>query len=139
MENRENRNAKQKDYYQANKEYQREWRRKYREEGRAREQWLKRNYGISREDYSAMLMLQGYLCPVCGVDLRTLAPKNVHVDHDHQVREEGGAVRVRAILCANCNLLLGHAKDDPDILRSAIVYLEWTWESVREMALELME
>lgn len=30
----------------------------------------------------------------------------------------------RGWLCQSCNLVLGHAKDDPQILRNAIHYLE---------------
>lgn len=37
--------------------------------------------------------------------------------------------RLRGLLCFSCNLLLGHAQDDPELLKGAAQYLErfiWT-------------
>lgn len=42
---------------------------------------------------------------------------SLYVDHDHVT----GAVR--ALLCHNCNFMLGHAKDRPDLLMVAAAYL----------------
>jgi hypothetical protein len=39
------------------------------------------------------------------------------IDHDHVTGE------IRGLLCPTCNSMLGHAKDDPQILQSAIQYL----------------
>jgi hypothetical protein len=41
----------------------------------------------------------------------------VAVDHNHETGE------VRGILCLKCNLVLGHARENTDILYKAIVYL----------------
>lgn len=51
-------------------------------------------------------------CIICGIE----AP--VVVDHDHETKE------VRGGLCINCNLGLGHFKDNPELLRFAALYLE---------------
>jgi len=32
--------------------------------------------------------------------------------------------KIRGLLCRDCNLMLGHAQDNPDILREAANYLE---------------
>jgi hypothetical protein len=40
------------------------------------------------------------------------------VDHCHQTD------RVRGLLCSKCNLLIGLAKEDPTILKTAASYLE---------------
>ncbi|MCP4264318.1 MAG: hypothetical protein GY777_01860 [Candidatus Brocadiaceae bacterium] len=39
------------------------------------------------------------------------------IDHDHATG------KVRGMICQNCNVLLGHAKDDIDILQKCIKYL----------------
>ena len=44
--------------------------------------------------------------------------KRLFVDHDHKTNE------IRALLCQNCNSVLGNAKDDITILQSSIKYLE---------------
>ena len=44
--------------------------------------------------------------------------KKFHVDHDHKTG------KVRALLCFNCNVMLGNSFDDPEILRRALLYLE---------------
>lgn len=51
-------------------------------------------------------------CVICGAECRTV------VDHDHQTGY------VRGGLCTNCNLGLGHFKDNPELLRLAALYLE---------------
>ena len=40
------------------------------------------------------------------------------VDHCHDTN------RVRGLLCTNCNVAIGHMKDDVERLRAAISYLE---------------
>lgn len=51
-------------------------------------------------------------CVICGLET------NVVVDHDHSTGQ------VRGGLCSNCNLGLGHFKDNPKVLRLAALYLE---------------
>ena len=77
-------------------------------------QHLKRKYNITIEQYEAMLIKQENLCAIC----RSETDKNWHLDHDHATG------KVRGILCGNCNLMLGHSKDNQDILSSAINYLQ---------------
>ena len=50
-------------------------------------------------------------CVICGIETQLV------VDHCH----ETGAVR--GMLCSNCNLGLGHFKDDPMLLEFARIYL----------------
>ena len=71
-------------------------------------------YGISVEEYNAMLEEQGGLCYICKT-----APtdKMLSVDHCH----ETGAVR--KLLCNDCNLMLGNAHDNPEVLIAAASYL----------------
>lgn len=81
---------------------------------RTRDGRLRRAYGITIEQYDAMLEAQGGVCAICGADPgeRTLA-----VDHNHA---DG---RVRGLLCDNCNNGLGRFQDDPELLLAAAQYL----------------
>jgi hypothetical protein len=81
----------------------------------ARDKLLRRKYGITFEDYTAMLAQQGGGCAICGgvnADGRVL-----HVDHHH------GTGAVRGLLCQKCNHGIGLFRDTPDLLTRAIAYL----------------
>lgn len=69
-------------------------------------------YGVSDKRWLEMLEEWDGLCASC------LEEPATHLDHDHTTGV------VRAPLCGACNLMLGHAKDNADRLRSAIEYLE---------------
>jgi len=76
---------------------------------------LRREYGITVEEYDEMLAAQGGGCAICGgpqVKRQWLA-----VDHDHATGE------VRGLLCDPCNLAVGLFGDDPSTLQRAIDYL----------------
>lgn len=80
----------------------------------ARKSYLKRAYGLTPSHITAMLAAQRGLCGCCDQPLA----KTPHTDHDHV------SGRVRALLCANCNLGLGYFKDSPARLRLAADYIE---------------
>jgi hypothetical protein len=65
-----------------------------------------------KDKYRARQARQLVECVICGVQTDPV------VDHDHQTGH------VRGGLCRNCNLGLGHFKDDPELLRLAALYLE---------------
>lgn len=70
-------------------------------------------YGLRIEEYDDLMTSQGRRCAICAnVPIKPLA-----VDHCHITGN------VRGLLCQSCNLLLGHAKDDPKILQHAAEYL----------------
>lgn len=86
---------------------------------------LKYHYGISQEDYSAMLGEQRACCKGCGVRLE---PRTLQccVDHDHTTGE------VRGLLCSGCNKAVGNVKDSVSTLRRLAEYLEaYSLRSVR--------
>ena len=70
---------------------------------------------LTEDEYEAMLEAQGGVCAICKEK-----PKGSRLAIDHLA----GTNNVRGLLCNRCNLGLGHYKDDPDLLRSAIEYLE---------------
>lgn len=74
---------------------------------------LLRKYGISLTEYNQMIALQDGQCGICNMTL-----SKPTVDHCHKTG------KVRKILCYRCNNLLGQARDNTDILHSAISYLE---------------
>lgn len=75
---------------------------------------LQKKYGISLEEYEALLESQDGVCAIC----RKEDTSRYHVDHDHETGE------VRGLLCGDCNKGLGMFKDNPDALQSAIDYLK---------------
>lgn len=75
----------------------------------------KRLYGLEAHQYARMVAEQGGHCGLCGGDP---VGKGLAVDHDHRT----GAVR--ALLCSHCNAGLGGFRDDPELLKLAISYLE---------------
>lgn len=90
--------------------------RKEEERLRAYGNWIKRKYGITLEDYWRIFEIQLGTCAICNTSEQN-GKGMFHVDHCHKSGE------VRGLLCAKCNLLLGHAADDTRILESAIRYL----------------
>jgi hypothetical protein len=76
-------------------------------------------YGITGEEYEAILKAQGGVCYICEQPPRS---KRLAVDHDH---DKTGRESVRGLLCRRCNhRLLGSAHDATAILKRAISYLE---------------
>ena len=83
-----------------------------RRNGGNRHYHLKGKYGVGAAEVDLMIAAPESLCALCR------KRPAVQVDHDH----ETGAVR--GILCLLCNAGLGAFRDDPDIIASAIDYLE---------------
>lgn len=83
-----------------------------------RKSHLKRRYNLTIEEYDQLLEAQNYLCALCGEHLINGQTKRPDIDHDHATG------KIRGILHRGCNTMLGHAKDDINILRKAILYLE---------------
>ena len=111
------------------REYHKEWSarnadkvRAYRKANRERDRkslrvWtLKNRYGLTPEEFDALLQAQGNACAICKVEASGV--RAWHVDHCHTTE------KVRGILCTKCNPMLGFARDDVEILKSAIRYLE---------------
>jgi hypothetical protein len=74
-------------------------------------------YGMTEAQYDQMLKDQGGGCAICGDTQMPPHQKFMAVDHCHET------MKVRGILCANCNHALGHFKDNVESLKKAIDYL----------------
>jgi hypothetical protein len=71
-------------------------------------------YDILPEQYESMVTSQGGVCAIC----KRVTENFLHVDHCHSTK------RIRGLLCINCNLGLGAAKDSLLTLESFVRYLE---------------
>lgn len=92
----------------------------HKNQGRVRANVWRQNlkrYGMTPAQYDVMLEAQGGVCAICGK--RSPNDRRLHVDHDHKTG------KVRAILCARCNVTLGRVNDDKGLLQRLIAYLEW--------------
>lgn len=102
--------------------YQRDYRARRKAEGRAvthktetAAYWRARRYGLTEDQYQAMLVAQSNGCAICRTSFA--GGVKVCVDHCHD------SSVVRGLLCNDCNMALGRFKDDPDNLRRALAYL----------------
>lgn len=111
-------------------EYSRQWRAKNPERARANQRrhyhrakdqgaWIKARYGLSLEQYAAMLSSQDGVCAICGrLPEGITRHTKLSVDHDHVT----GAIR--GLLCDLCNRGIGAFADRPERLIAAARYLE---------------
>jgi hypothetical protein len=77
---------------------------------------LKRHYGLTINDYNAMLEGQKHCCACCGQHSSNFK-RGLHVDHDHTTG------LVRGLLCTECNPGIGYFQDSVERLEMAITYL----------------
>lgn len=80
-----------------------------------------RKYGLTVDDYKAMLKAQNYVCAICKRPeqrrARSGAITRLVVDHDHETG------KVRALLCFKCNVGVGAFSDDIEIVEEVFKYL----------------
>jgi hypothetical protein len=77
---------------------------------------LKYNYNMTWEIYNQMLIKQNNKCKICNNEFKNA--RDTHIDHCHT------SLKVRGILCNNCNTAIGLFKEDVNNLKNAITYLE---------------
>lgn len=75
---------------------------------------LRRRYGLSWDEYQAMLVQQKGECAICKTHLDQRA---LNVDHNHETGQ------VRGLLCNGCNRAIGFMNESPERLAAAIRYL----------------
>lgn len=102
-----------KDYFtpEARSEYVRNW-------------TLQRKFGINTARYEEIKKSQGGKCAICRceesfINKRSGVLQELSVDHCHN------KLHVRGLLCVRCNRMIGYARDNADIMRRAIGYLEY--------------
>lgn len=81
---------------------------------------LARQYQLTLAEYEQMAKDQGHKCLICEVEDWAALRGKLYVDHDHKTGQ------VRGLLCHHCNVALGNLRDDPELLKRALRYLEKT-------------
>jgi hypothetical protein len=77
---------------------------------------LKKNYGITLEEYFRLNAAQDGKCKICGK--RNVCGRDLAVDHNHKTG------KVRSLLCNRCNVGLENFDESIALLQTAIAYLE---------------
>jgi hypothetical protein len=86
-----------------------------------RNSYLKWRYKITIEEYEKLYAAQSGVCAICHqpeTDKGPRGPKSMAVDHCHIT------LKIRGLLCRNCNTSLGGFKDRPELLEKALKYLK---------------
>ena len=81
----------------------------------AQRQRLRQEYGLSLEDYDAMVLASGGRCACCGEPFGAPGPQ---IDHDHDYPGTH-----RELLCFSCNAMLGNARDSVKRLLLGVDYI----------------
>jgi hypothetical protein len=93
---------------------------------------IKRNYGVTKEQWLSKFDEQGHRCAACGST--EYNGKNWHTDHVHETGE------FRGILCHPCNVTLGNAGDSLIRLRDIVQYLEkWSKSEIPASVQEVVD
>jgi len=82
---------------------------------------VKAKYGLTIDDYQTMWDNQNGVCAICERPETVTRNERVcllAVDHCHTTG------KVRGLLCARCNSMLGQAQDSTGTLLNAIIYLQ---------------
>jgi hypothetical protein len=79
--------------------------------------WKKLGIDLTLEKFKEIGDSQGWCCKICGISQDNLG-HSLHVDHDHNT------LKIRGLLCSQCNTGIGLLKENVEILKSAIFYLE---------------
>jgi len=103
-----------------------EWSNKHRERRtlQAKRSHLSKTFGMTLEDFQALLRKQKNKCKICGKEFKKVTDKTKrtkytpYLDHCHE------SAKVRGVLCFNCNTGLGHFRDNTKLLNNAIRYLK---------------
>lgn len=88
-----------------------------------RNKHLKRQYGITLEQYNQMLEEQNGVCAMCFEpetvkSHHTGEVRYLAVDHDHKTG------KVRGLLCFRCNTMLEHFDKDIDKIKAVLAYIK---------------
>ena len=83
---------------------------------------LRIKYGLTTAERDAMYQMQNQCCAICKKAIPPSGNHN-HIDHDHELN------KVRSILCARCNHIVGILENFPDLVAAAQKYIT-DWKEV---------
>jgi hypothetical protein len=99
-------------------EYRRAWRKTRANDLRAKKRayYLMRMHGITVEEFERMSESQSGLCLICGKPPKGGTPHSLplQVDHDHTTG------RIRGLLCAHCNTMLGWFETNQEAIEALL-------------------
>lgn len=101
-------------YYEEHKDYFKELRKRKTPEQKRAEK-LKHRYGMTVEQYDALLIKQNGVCYLCK---RTNRGKRLYVDHNHHTN------KIRGLLCNLCNFFMERVDADSTIIKRLEQYIE---------------
>ena len=118
--------ARRRDYFQNTQkrtQINARRRRNYRTDGGARRERNRKNslmqlYGLTIERYDEMRKEQNFACAICEIHESNAPKGRLFVDHCH------GTGKVRGLLCARCNSILGFFDEDIEKIKRAIDFLK---------------
>jgi hypothetical protein len=98
------------------KEAERRYSQKHREQISARQfkHRISARYGLSLEQYEELKAKYNGMCFLCD----KYEGDKLHIDHCHETN------KVRGMLCGSCNRGLGLLKDNVEVLKRAVKYLQ---------------
>ncbi len=82
---------------------------------------LRRNFGLTGQQYENMYEKQSGLCAICNkeeIQVRRGSLSRLSVDHDHETKQ------IRELLCSRCNMGIGSFGENIEIMLKAIEYLK---------------
>jgi hypothetical protein len=81
------------------------------------DRWLRSKFGITLEYYNKLFKTQNECCAICKRP-QNIFKRRFAVDHCHTTN------KVRGLLCMDCNVAVGHFKDNFYLCLSAAEYLK---------------
>ena len=99
------------------------WKNDLKFRNKKRDSFYRKTFGLTLKQYEEMRFAQENLCVICKKPElikhgNSDVVRELAVDHCHKTG------KIRGLLCTSCNIILGHAKDDFNLLYNAAKYLE---------------
>lgn len=109
-----------KEYYQKNKDkclkQSKDWHSKNKDKNKE-SKWKQQGIKITHKEYIELFNKQDGKCALCFAKAEDLT-KSLAVDHSHTTGT------IRGLLCGSCNQALGLFKDNIEVMKRAITYLD---------------